>query len=111
MSESPEKLILKTCLNTSFGMIEIEGKYEEKQPTYIVVAKDLAAAIVRRYNSYQRDKEIIEKLKKALEDAEVAYNHAINITPSGDYRNFLTELNIERVHILSKVAKSLKEEK
>ncbi len=42
-----------------------------------------------------------KELRGALEDAEVAYNTVIAVTPTGEQRNKITEMNIKRLQVLN----------
>lgn len=42
-----------------------------------------------------------KELRGALEDAEVAYNIVIAVTPTGEQRNKITEMNIKRLQVLN----------
>jgi len=77
MSELPEKL---ECANwTLLSNREHIGEIDTRYPK-------LAAEIVHRYNSYQRDRQIIEELKTACKDARYAEKICYEALCTGDQK-------------------------
>lgn len=71
---------------------------------YIVDRSKLLNELAKRWHAYM-------EMIKFLERAEFVFNCAILSTPTGDLRNKLTDLNIERMQFLLEAKPKVKEVK
>ncbi len=72
---------------------------------YYSTRKQARKAERQRKEAIQRKRKALEKVAPALlthlKKAELVYNAAILATPTGDFRNKLTEMNIERLQTIT----------